>query len=576
MHRLTIATVQGVLMALLPVVPVSAATHFAIIGDRTGNHQPGIYEQAVAEIERLHPDFVVTVGDMIEGYTPDTVLLNKEWDEYFSEIKPFSMKVYFTPGNHDITYDAAEPTYCHRVGEPYHSWDVDGIHFVSLDVSRWESSDKLPKEQIDWLATDLSSHSSAAHTIVIYHKPFWYNSVVMGRPDTLHTLFVKYGVDAVLNGHFHQYFSTTIDGIQYTCIGSSGGGMDVDPTGIGYHIGWVTVDDKGIQVVPIKLGSVLPWNFTTAAELHSIDTVSHGGLEFEGSAPVSSNLKINSARVTLRVRNLKANLTVADTLRWEVPEGWKVEPNWAPITLKGIESQVVTAVISSADKLYPLPTATVHVPYKEGKPVTIAKTLPIAREVICPMVSTPPVIDGQLDEPFWQDAVTAFFSPEGEPVKIESTYCFFACDKENLYLGARCIETKPDSIKAAVTTRDGGITGEDCVGYFFQPDLAKDTVYQIYFSALGTIFDQKISRGPSGYYGGDRNWNGEYDVKSNRGDRSWWVEARIPLAQLGVTAAPGARWRLNFLRKQQRLHSNANWQAPIDYDPSSFGVLIVK
>lgn len=576
MYKLTRVSVQSVLVALLLCLSVSAATHFAVIGDRTGDHQPGIYEQAVAEIERLHPDFVVTVGDHIEGYTPDTVLLNQQWDEYFGVIKPFSMPVYFTPGNHDITYDVAEPTYRHRVGEPYHSWDAGGIHFVSVDVSRWESSDRLPKEQLDWLAADLAAHQSAVQTIVIYHKPFWYNSVAIGRPDTLHTLFVKYGVDAVLNGHFHQYFSTTIDNIQYTCIGSSGGAMEIDPTGIGYHFGWVTVDEQGISVVPIKLGAVLPWNFTSAAELHSIDSITQYATAFEEPAPVGNDLKVVNARVTLHVKNLKDGLNVSDTLRWEVPEGWKIEPEWTPITLKGAEKQAVVATVSSSGKLYPLPKVTVHLPYKEGKPVAVTRTLPIAREVVCPMVDTPPVIDGQVDEPIWRDAITAFFSPEGEAVKIESTYCFFACDKENLYVAARCVETKPDSIKAAVNVRDGGVTGEDCVGYFFQPDPTKDTVYQVYFSALGTIFDQKISRQASGYYGGDRNWNGEYDVQSTRGDRSWWVEARIPLAQFGVTASPGARWRLNFLRKQQRLHSVADWQAPIDYDPSSFGALMVK
>ncbi|MEW6050669.1 MAG: metallophosphoesterase [Candidatus Zixiibacteriota bacterium] len=576
MHRVIQLFTKGTALSVLLCAPSFATTHFIVIGDRTGDHQPGIYEQAVAEIERLKPDFVLTVGDMIEGYTPDSMLLNQQWDEYFGVVKSLSMPIYYTPGNHDITYDAALPTYRSRVGEPYHSWDIGNMHFVSVDNSRWEKSEQLPVEQLDWLAADLQKNQNAKHMFVMFHKPFWYNSIATGKPDTLHNLFVKYGVDAVFCGHFHKYFSATYDGIMYTCIGSSGGAMDDDPTGIGYHFGWVTVDDAGIHVNPIKLGSVLPWEYTTTAELHTIDSVSQGGLVFEGSAPVSRDLRVENARVTLRVRNLKAGLTAADTLRWEIPEGWKVEPSWTPVTLNGIESQVVTALVTSPEKLYPLPKVTVNVPYKEGKPVSITRTLPIEREVICPLVSTPPVIDGQLDEPIWRDAIMGFFSPDGEPVKIESTYCFFACDRENLYLGARCIETKPDSIKAAVTMRDGGVTAEDCVGYFFQPDPQKDTVYQIYFSALGTMFDQKISRSPSGHYGGDRNWNGQYDVKTNRGDRSWWVEARIPLAQLGATATPGSRWRLNFLRKQQRLHSAANWQAPIYYDPSTYGVMVFQ
>ena len=41
----------------------------AIMTDRTGGHRPGIWMQAVERINWLRPDFVVSVGDLIEGYT---------------------------------------------------------------------------------------------------------------------------------------------------------------------------------------------------------------------------------------------------------------------------------------------------------------------------------------------------------------------------------------------------------------------------------------------------------------------------------------------------------------------------
>ena len=58
------------------------SVRFAVIGDRTGGHQPGIYGQIVEEIQRMKPDFLLTVGDMIEGYTGDTVAVKREWEEY--------------------------------------------------------------------------------------------------------------------------------------------------------------------------------------------------------------------------------------------------------------------------------------------------------------------------------------------------------------------------------------------------------------------------------------------------------------------------------------------------------------
>lgn len=40
---------------------------FSILGDRTGGARPGVYEQAGREIDQLQPDFVMHVGDLIEG-----------------------------------------------------------------------------------------------------------------------------------------------------------------------------------------------------------------------------------------------------------------------------------------------------------------------------------------------------------------------------------------------------------------------------------------------------------------------------------------------------------------------------
>ena len=44
-----------------------ASFRFVVVGDRTGNHVEGVYGEILDEVQRLRPDFVITVGDMIEG-----------------------------------------------------------------------------------------------------------------------------------------------------------------------------------------------------------------------------------------------------------------------------------------------------------------------------------------------------------------------------------------------------------------------------------------------------------------------------------------------------------------------------
>ena len=56
---------------------------FAIIGDRGGGANPqGTYERAIEQLNWLHPEFVMSVGDYVEGYTSDPKVMNAQWDEF--------------------------------------------------------------------------------------------------------------------------------------------------------------------------------------------------------------------------------------------------------------------------------------------------------------------------------------------------------------------------------------------------------------------------------------------------------------------------------------------------------------
>ena len=149
----------------------------------------------------------------------------------------------------------------------------------------------------------------------------------------------------------------------------------------------------------------------------------------------------------------------------------------------------------------------------------------------------------------------------------------FACDAENLYLSAVCYDPQMVNMTAEVDERDGPVYGEDCVGYFFQPDPEEMTVYQIYVNPLGTVFDQKITFDETMWYTADRDWDGEYEVATQRMDDRWSVEVRIPLETIGGDVAVNPVWRTNFRRKQARTSAAADWQVPIDYDPGTFGEL---
>src|SRR5579862_6968832 len=49
--------------------------HFVVVSDRTGGHRARVFSQAVESINLLQPAFVVSVGDLIEGYSKEPAKL---------------------------------------------------------------------------------------------------------------------------------------------------------------------------------------------------------------------------------------------------------------------------------------------------------------------------------------------------------------------------------------------------------------------------------------------------------------------------------------------------------------------
>lgn len=553
------------------------AVRFVVIGDRTGGAVPGIYEQIVEEIERMKPDFVITVGDMIEGPENNEKRLRNKWTEYLSIVSRLSMPIYYTPGNNDIETDFMETFYHEYIGLPYHSFDIKGIHIVVLDNSRWSDSDDLPKKQIDWLRNDLEKNANAKYTILFCHKPFWEKSIVDGKPDSLHTLFRNFGVDALFSGHYHSYFSGTYDNILYTNVGSSGAGIaGPGPTGLEYHFVWVTVDNDGIHIAPIKMDAVLPWDEVTADENNIVFSALTTCISFNQPFLINENIKISDSSFKVTINNPSHKFRLEDTILWDTPAGWSVEPPEQSVSIGPDSSATFSFDINYENKLYPLPGLSINFPYGENKTALTIKGLPIARQAVCLKTGKKPKIDGNISEKIWKEPVTNLFGYDGTITQTDSVKFYFGYDKNNLYLASLCGDSDIKSILTETKEHDGAVYGDDCVGYILQPKIDSDEMYLVYVNANGVVFDQKMTFNTDGYYESDESWNCEYEVKSKIGKNFWSVELRIPFSQFGIAVEKDNIWGLNMRRKQPRLNDAAHWQVPWRYGPEFLGRLIME
>ena len=196
---------------------------FSILGDRTGGAQPQIYGRVWREVDMLHPDFVINVGDTIQGGKDATA--PTEWQE----LRPLWQRynhypLYFTPGNHDVFSDTSRALYEKETGRPsFYSFNYQDAHFTVLDNSR--TSD-LSADQIEFLEKDLAAHKDRNPKFIFFHKPYWIALLKLGSGEfPLHQVARKYGVQHIISGHGHQFVRIVRDGIAYMEVGSSGGTM---------------------------------------------------------------------------------------------------------------------------------------------------------------------------------------------------------------------------------------------------------------------------------------------------------------------------------------------------------------
>lgn len=221
------------LLVCLRATPTPDSFRFAILGDRTGEAEPGVFEQVLQEVAAEHPAFVVGVGDTIQGLNDATA--EAEWHQADQLLKPLrDFPLYLAPGNHDIWSPESERLFVKYAAHPVHyGFDYGQAHFTILDNSR---SDEMPEQELAFLEADLKAHAAQPLKIIVSHRPSWLINVALRNPNfKLHQLARRYGVQYVVAGHIHQMLHLELEGVTYVSMVSSGGHLRLSGA---YDDGW--------------------------------------------------------------------------------------------------------------------------------------------------------------------------------------------------------------------------------------------------------------------------------------------------------------------------------------------------
>ncbi len=260
----------GVLTACASILLLVAATpaasfRFVILGDRTGETQPGVYQRVWKDAAAENPAFVLSVGDTIQGSSDETA--ESEWRRIQSTLSLYKQfPLYLAPGNHDIWSEQSERLFRKYSGHPPHySFDYRQAHFTVLDNSR---SDQLSAAELAFLEADLKQHREQPLKFIVSHRPSWIVNAVIGNPNfALQRIAKEYGVRYVIAGHIHEMLHAKLDGIDYISMASAGGHLRASGK---YKDGWffgyavVDVDAKGAGFRIQELGPTYGQGRSTA------------------------------------------------------------------------------------------------------------------------------------------------------------------------------------------------------------------------------------------------------------------------------------------------------------------------
>ncbi len=232
---------------------------FAIVTDRTGGAREGIFEDAVKKINWLSPEFVMSVGDLIQGKSGhDSVELQRQWAEHFERIEPLKMPFFHLAGNHDIraNNDWQIAYWNDMFGAAYYSFTYKGVLFLCLFSN--QGMQVLSKEQVAYFKEVLEKNQNVKWTMVFLHHPLWkyphmtnFSKIEEYLKDRKHTVFA---------GHTHQYEHKVKNETNYYVLASTGGGSPLLGNSSGYfdHFTWVTMSDQGPIVANLRLDGILP------------------------------------------------------------------------------------------------------------------------------------------------------------------------------------------------------------------------------------------------------------------------------------------------------------------------------
>ena len=264
---------------------------FAIFSDLNGGERQRVFEVAMEQLSLLHPELILSVGDLIEGGTEDEPQLEKEWDSFDERAAQVVAPVFRVGGNHDLANEVMREVWKARYGTRYYHFIYKDVLFLALDSEDYtlermreiyqaradalsvgaedperaqemeyyqmpeRMTGEIGPEQAGYFVDVLDDYPDVRWTLLFMHKPVWQNedepdfaaieAALLNRPYTL------------FNGHLHTYSHTVRNSRDYIMLGTTGGSQSSNSQMSFDHVTLVTMTANGPSIANIRLDGIL-------------------------------------------------------------------------------------------------------------------------------------------------------------------------------------------------------------------------------------------------------------------------------------------------------------------------------
>ena len=189
--------------------------------------------------------------------------------------------------------------------------------------------------------------------------------------------------------------------------------------------------------------------------------------------------------------------------------------------------------------------------------------------VSIPEFTSPPKIDGKLENPIWErgavlDSFTQYEPQEGVRPS-ERTLAYIGYDKKSIYIAVRCFDSNTKGIRACLAKRDS-IVGDDEITIYLDTFNDKKRAFVFQVNPCGIQADgiytetRRRGRGRGGFFGYDRSWDTFFLSDAQMDETGYTIELAIPFKSLRFPNTPSQVWGLQIMRTIRRKNEEIYWR----------------